>query len=89
MTDDNKRTSQLIASWAQFVAMCIGIGTILIYMGRKDQQLATTTEQVKELSNIVSDLTKAQVGFTVSDKQTEDRLRELAARLERLEGRRP
>jgi uncharacterized protein HemX len=89
MTDDNKRTSQLIASWAQFVAMCIGIGTILIYMGRKDQQLATTTEQVKELSNIVSDLTKAQVGFTLSDKQTEDRLRELAARLERLEGRRP
>lgn len=89
MTEDNKRTSQLVASWAQFVAMCIGIGTILVYMGRKDQQLATTTEQVKELSNIVSDLTKAQVGFTLTDKQTEERLRELAARLERLEGNRP
>jgi len=85
MTDDSKRNSQLIASWAQFVAICIGIGTILIHMGRKDMQLATTSEQVKELSNIVSDLAKAQVGFTLTDQQTAERLRELAARLDRLE----
>lgn len=85
MTEDSKRNSQLIAAWAQFVAICIGIGTVLIYMGRKDQQLATTTEQVKELSNIVSDLAKAQVGFTLTDQQTAERLRELAARLDRLE----
>lgn len=54
-------------------------------MGRKDMQLATTSEQVKELSNIVSDLAKAQVGFTLTDQQTAERLRELAARLDRLE----
>lgn len=85
MTDESKRNSQLVASWAQFVAMCIGIGTVLVYMGRKDQQLATTTEQVKELSDIVSDLAKAQVGFTLTDQQTAERLRDLAARLDRLE----
>lgn len=85
MTDESKKNSQLVASWAQFVAICIGIGTVLMYMGRKDQQLATTTEQVKELSNIVSDLAKAQVGFTLTDQQTSERLRELAARLDRLE----
>lgn len=85
MTEDSKRNSQLVASWAQFVALCIGIGTVLIYMGRKDQQLATTSEQVKELSNIVSDLAKAQVGFTLTDQQTAERLRDLAARLDRLE----
>lgn len=85
MTDESKRNSQLIASWAQFVAICIGIGTVLVYMGRKDQQLATTSEQVKELSNIVSDLAKAQVGFTLTDQQTAERLRDLAARLDRLE----
>lgn len=85
MTDEGKKNSQLVASWAQFVAICIGIGTVLVYMGRKDQQLATTSEQVKELSSIVSDLAKAQVGFTLTDKQTEDRLRDLAARLDRLE----
>ncbi len=54
-------------------------------MGRKDQLLATTSEQVKELSSIVSDLAKAQVGFTLTDQQTAERLRELAARLDRLE----
>lgn len=85
MTEESKKNSQLVASWAQFVAICIGIGTVLMYMGRKDQQLATTSEQVKELSSIVSDLAKAQVGFTLTDQQTSERLRELAARLDRLE----
>lgn len=85
MTEESKKNSQLVASWAQFVALCIGIGTVLVYMGRKDQQLATTSEQVKELSDIVSDLAKAQVGFTLTDKQIEERLRELAGRLDRLE----
>lgn len=85
MSEDFKNKSQLIASWAQFVAICIGIGTVLLNMGRKDQQLATTSAQVKELSSIVSDLAKAQVGFTLTDQQTAERLRELAARLDRLE----
>ena len=85
MTENSKRNSQLVASWAQFVAICIGIGTILMNMGRKDQQLATTSEQVKELSSIVSDLAKAQIGLTMKDQQTDDRLRELANRLENLE----
>jgi hypothetical protein len=85
MTDDTKRNAQLIASWAQFVAICIGIGTVLMNMGRKDQQLATTSEQVKELSSIVSDLAKAQIGLTIKDQQTEERLRDLAVRLDRLE----
>jgi TolA-binding protein len=74
-----------VASWAQFVAICVGIGTILLYVGRKDQQLASTTEQVKELSSIVADLAKSQISLTMKDQQTEERLRDLALRLERLE----
>lgn len=85
MTDESKRNSQLVASWAQFVAICIGIGTVLVYMGRKDQQLATTSEQVKELSSIVSDLAKAQISLTMKDQYTEERLKDLADRLVRLE----
>lgn len=85
MTTDKKQSSQLIASWAQFVAICIGIGTILMHMGKKDQQLQTTSDQVKELSSIVSDLAKAQVVSTMKDQQTEDKLRDLANRLDRLE----
>lgn len=85
MTNDNKQSSQLVASWAQFVAICIGIGTVLLYTGKKDQQLQTTSEQVKELSSIVSDLAKAQVATTIKDQQMEDKLRDLATRLDRLE----
>lgn len=89
MTEEKRRSSQLVATWAQFVAICIGIGTILMNMGRKDQQLETTSEQVKELSSIVSELAKAQIGLTMKDQQTDDRLRELAARLDRLERNKP
>lgn len=85
MNEQTRQSSQLIATWASFVAICIGIGTVLVYMGKKDQQLATTTEQVKELSDIVSELAKAQVGLTMKDAQVDDRLRELANRLDRLE----
>ena len=85
MNDDQKRTAQLIASWAQFVAMAVGIATILMHMGRKEQQLTTTVEQVKELGSIVTELAKAQVSFSLTDKITDERLKELSGRLDRLE----
>lgn len=85
MNEDQKRNAQLIATWAQFLAICVGIGTVLLHMGRKDQQLLTTTEQVKELGEIVTELAKAQVSFSLNDKVTDERLRELAGRLDRLE----
>jgi DNA-binding transcriptional regulator PaaX len=85
MNDDQKRTAQLIASWAQFVAMAVGIATILMHMGRKEQQLTTTVEQVKELGSIVTELAKAQVSFSLTDKITDEKLKELSSRLDRLE----
>jgi len=85
VTDEKRRSSQLIASWAQVVALAVGVGTVMMNLGRKDLQIQTTSEQVKELSNIVSDLAKAQIGLNMKDQQTDERLRELAGRLERLE----
>lgn len=85
MNDQQKQLQQLVATWASFVALCAGISTVLIQMGRRDAQLVSTVEQVRELGSIVSELAKAQVAFTLTDKQTEERLRELTARLERLE----
>ena len=87
MTEQSKNSQQLIATWASFVALCIGISTVLIQMGRRDAQLTATTEQVRELSSIVGELAKSQIAFTLTDKQTEERLRELTSRLERLERR--
>lgn len=86
MTDDTKRNSQLIASWAQFVAICIGIGTILVYVGRKDAQLMTTTDQVGELQKIVTDLAKTQIVSTLKDEHQSDQIRDLFDRVTKLEG---
>jgi hypothetical protein len=87
MNDQQKQLQQLVATWASFVALCAGIATVLIQMGRRDAQLTATTEQVRELSSIVGELAKAQVAFTLTDKQTEERLRDLSGRLDRLERR--
>lgn len=86
MTDESKRNSQLVASWAQFVAICIGIGTILVYVGRKDAQLATTTEQVVELQKIVTDLAKTQIVSTLKDEHQSEQIQDLFDRVTKLEG---
>lgn len=86
MTTDEKQKSQLIASWAQFVAICIGIGTILVYVGRKDAQLMTTTEQVGELQKIVTDLAKTQIVSTMKDELQTEQIQSLLARVNKLEG---
>jgi hypothetical protein len=86
MTDESKRNSQLIASWAQFVAICIGIGTILVYVGRKDAQLSTTTEQVVELQKIVTDLAKTQIVSTLKDEHQSEQIQDLFDRVTKLEG---
>lgn len=86
MTDEGKRNSQLIASWAQFVAICIGIGTILVYVGRKDAQLQSNTEQVAELQKIVTDLAKTQIVSTMKDELQTEQIQSLLARVNKLEG---
>jgi hypothetical protein len=86
MTDEGKRSSQLIASWAQFVAICIGIGTILVYVGRKDAQLMATTDQVAELQKIVTDLAKTQIVSTMKDELQTEQIQSLLARVNKLEG---
>lgn len=86
MTDEGKRNSQLIASWAQFVAICIGIGTILVYVGRKDAQLSATTDQVAELQKIVTDLAKTQIVSTMKDELQTEQIQALFNRVTKLEG---
>lgn len=86
MTDESKRNSQLVASWAQFVAICIGIGTVLVYVGRKDAQLTVTTEQVGELQKIVTDLAKTQIVSTMRDELQTEQIQSLLSRVNKLEG---
>lgn len=85
MTELTLPKSTTTAMWAQFVAIIIGIGTIVLHMGRKDAQLEATITQVKELTNIVQDLTKSQIALTIRTQQSEAQLEKLAERIDRLE----
>lgn len=85
MTEEKRRSSQLIASWVQTGMLACTIIAALLHVGRRDQQLEATTVQVKELSSIVSDLAKTQVGLTIKSEQAESRLLDIVARIERLE----
>lgn len=88
MTDERKRSSQLVASWVQVGMLACTIIAAVLHIGKKDQQLETTTLQVKELSSIVSELTKTQVGLTLKTEQTEARLLDIISRLNKLEDHR-
>lgn len=85
MNDQTRGFQQLIATWASFVALCSGIAIALVHMGRRDEQLSQTVEEVREISSIVAEMAKTQVALTLTDAQTTERLRELTIRLERLE----
>ena len=71
--------------WAQFVALCVVFGTILMHMGKRDFEVEVTSNNVKELQGIVSDLTKAQINTTIRTSLNEDGLLQLQVRIERLE----
>jgi hypothetical protein len=85
MNEERKRSSQLIASWTQVGMLAITIIAALVHIGKRDAQLEQTTTQVRELSSIVSDLTKTQVGLSLRTEQAEARLLDIVERLNRLE----
>jgi hypothetical protein len=85
MNQENRQRRQEIALWVQVGMLGATIVAALVHIGKRDQQLEITTQQVRELSSIVSDLTKTQVGLTLRADQTETRLLEIISRLERLE----
>jgi len=85
MTEAKRQWSQLSASWIQTGMLACTIIAALLYVGRRDQQLEATTIQVKELSSIVTDLAKTQVSLSIRSEQSESRLLDIIARIERLE----
>lgn len=85
MPEETKRNSQTVASWVQTAMLGITIVAAIMHVGKRDQQLEQTTVQVRELSSIVSDLTKTSVGLSIRTEQAEVRLLEIVDRLNKLE----
>lgn len=76
-------------SVAQLIVLCIGVLTVVANLGKKDAIIDRLYIDMGELRAIAQDLVKSQVLSAANDKNHEDSLRQVAARLDRLEGHRP
>lgn len=77
-----------LAAWLQLSAIVIGIGTVLVKIGGKEQTLRQNATDIKELTSIVRDLVRSQVESEVKHDAIRDTMNELRTRLDRLEASR-
>lgn len=69
----------------QVLAVCIGVAGIFLAVGRKDQVLDSSVQDIAELREIASDLARASVESAMNDRNQDRRLDEIRDRLLRLE----
>jgi len=75
-------------SVAQLFTLIGGLWWLGSEVGRRDFQLQSTVTRVDELTNIVQDLTRAQIANATADAGAAKELDTLRGRIERLESRR-
>lgn len=71
----------------QIVVLLLGIGSVLVAVGRRDQSLRTTDRDLRELHAISKDLVKSVIGMGATQKHHDEKLGELSRRVDRLENR--
>jgi hypothetical protein len=74
-------------SVAQLVVLSIGVLTVVANLGKKDAIVERMDKDMGELRAIAQDLVKSQVLSAANDKTHEEALRQVTARLDRLEAR--
>ncbi|MGA1225396.1 MAG: hypothetical protein ACO31E_12625 [Phycisphaerales bacterium] len=77
-----------LAAWLQLAVFVVGLGTVLVRLGSRNETLNQTTADLKELTAIVRDLVRSQVEGEVRHDAMRDTLDELRKRLDRLEASR-
>lgn len=71
----------------QIVVLLAGIGSLFVALGRRDQSLRTVDRDLSELGSISKDLVKSVVSIGAAQKHQDEKLGDLARRIERLENR--
>ena len=70
---------------AQIVVVALGVAGLFLAVGRKDQVLEASVQDIAELREIASDLARASVESAMTDRNQDRRLDEIRDRLLRLE----
>lgn len=81
----NRENIQTIVQSAQLIVLIIGIGTAMLAIGRRDQQINQNVQDIGELRNISEDLLKTSIASQMSDEFQNEQLRALLRRIEKLE----
>lgn len=76
---------QTIIHSLQLVVLLVGVATIFTNIGKRDQQISDTVENLGELQSIVHDLVKSQVAGATKDGEHDRVLQDLNQRVYRLE----
>jgi hypothetical protein len=66
----------------------LGVATVFINLGRRDAVLDRLSSDMGELRSIAQELVKSQVLGAANDKSHDEALRQVAARLDRMEAKR-
>ena len=81
MSEASLTMSRTVAAWLQVVALLIGIGAVVMAVGRRDQLLANHDQQITELKSVASDLVRAQLTSAGNYQVTAQRITELERRM--------
>jgi len=78
---------QTLLNFLQLVVLVIGVASIFMTIGRKDQIVNSNAENLTTIENIVHELVKSQVSGATKDGEHDRVLIDLKARIYALEQR--
>lgn len=85
MTNTNREALTMAIQTAQLITLVIGVGGIFMAIGKRDAAISTNTTEISELRDIATDLVRASVEATTTNREQDRRLDDLRNRLARME----
>ena len=76
---------QTILQGLQLIVLVIGVATVFTTVGKKEQIITHTAQNLAELENIVHELVKSQVSSATKDSEHDRVLDDLRVRIYKLE----
>ncbi len=85
MSEGNRYGMTMLLQSLQLITLVIGVAGLFLAVGRKDARLETNSSEIVELRDIASDLVKASIEATTTNRDQDRRLDDLRERIHRME----
>jgi hypothetical protein len=87
VTDARRSTLAIVAQFLNLAVLVIGVAGVFLSVGRRDERQKTNTAEIRDLRDIATDLVKASIESTTTNREQDRRLDDLRNRLAALETR--